>query len=135
MWHHFLLYSKVTQSYMYIHSFSHIIFHHVLWPEIGYGSLCYIVGKFLILSNKGPLFSFHTGVRTSYSLSASQFYDAFVYLGCHSARTYYAEVNKAGGVPTFRELVGADAEKGQQWSKWGSFRGKGGMRRGSRVML
>ena len=26
----FLLYSKVTQSYIYIHSFSHIILHHVV---------------------------------------------------------------------------------------------------------
>ena len=31
----FLLYSKVTQSYIYIHYFSHIIFHHVLSQEIG----------------------------------------------------------------------------------------------------
>ena len=31
MWCQFLLYSKVTQSYMYIHSFSHIIFH----PNLG----------------------------------------------------------------------------------------------------
>jgi len=37
----FLLYSKVTQSY--IHSFSHAIFYHVLPPELGYGSLCYTV--------------------------------------------------------------------------------------------
>ena len=36
----FLLYSIVTQSYIYIHPFSHIIFHHVLPQEIGYSSLC-----------------------------------------------------------------------------------------------
>ena len=36
---HFLLYSKVTQSYTYIHYFSHIIFHHVLSHGIGYSSL------------------------------------------------------------------------------------------------
>ena len=35
----FLLYSKVTQSYIYIHSFSYIVFHHVLSQETGYGSL------------------------------------------------------------------------------------------------
>lgn len=36
----FLLYSKVTQSYVYIPSFPHIIFHHVLSQVIGYSSLC-----------------------------------------------------------------------------------------------
>ena len=39
----FLLYSIVTQSYVYIHSFSHTIFHHVLSQEIEYSSLCYTV--------------------------------------------------------------------------------------------
>ena len=40
----FLLYSIVTQSYIYIHCFSHPVFHHVLPQEIGYSSLCYAVG-------------------------------------------------------------------------------------------
>ena len=40
----FLLYSKVTQSYIYIHSYSHITSHHGLSPEIGYSSLCCTVG-------------------------------------------------------------------------------------------
>ena len=40
----FLLYSKVTQSYICIHSFSHIIVHHVLTQEIRHSSLCCIVG-------------------------------------------------------------------------------------------
>ena len=40
----FLLYSKVTQSYIYIHSFPHIIFHHVLSQEIGYSFLCCTLG-------------------------------------------------------------------------------------------
>ena len=40
----FLLYSRVTQSYIYLHSFSHTIFHHVLPQEIGCRSLCYPVG-------------------------------------------------------------------------------------------
>ena len=44
----FLLYSKVTQLYTHTHicthSFSHIIFHHVLSQEIGYSSLCCTVG-------------------------------------------------------------------------------------------
>ena len=37
----FLLYSKVTQSYIYIytHSLSHTVFHHVLLQEIGHSSL------------------------------------------------------------------------------------------------
>ena len=35
-----LLYSIVTHSYIYTHSFPHIIFHHVLFQEIGYRSLC-----------------------------------------------------------------------------------------------
>ena len=37
----FLLYSKVTQSYIYTRSFSHIIFHHVPSQVIGYSSLFY----------------------------------------------------------------------------------------------
>ena len=41
----FLLHSIETQSYMYIHSFSHIIPHHVLAQEIGYSSLRYTVGQ------------------------------------------------------------------------------------------
>ena len=40
----FLLHSKVTQSNIYIHSFSHIIFHHVLPQETGCRSLRYTVG-------------------------------------------------------------------------------------------
>ena len=40
----FLLYSKVTQSYICIHFFSHIVFHHGLSQETGYSSLCYTVG-------------------------------------------------------------------------------------------
>ena len=46
----FLLYSKVTQSYTYIHSFSHIIFHHVLSQETGYHSLCSTVGLHCLCS-------------------------------------------------------------------------------------
>ena len=41
----FLLYSKVTQTYKYIHYFSHILFHHVLSQEIGQSSLCYTIGS------------------------------------------------------------------------------------------
>ena len=40
----FLLYSILTQSYIYIHSFSHTIFHHVLSQEIEYSSLCCTIG-------------------------------------------------------------------------------------------
>ena len=40
----FLLYSMVTLSYIYIHSFSCIIFHHGLSQETGYSSLCWTVG-------------------------------------------------------------------------------------------
>ena len=40
----FLLYSKVTQIYIYIHSFSHNIFPHVASQVTGYSSLCYIAG-------------------------------------------------------------------------------------------
>ena len=40
----FLLYSVVTQSYIYICSFSHTIFHHVQSQETGYSSLsCTVV--------------------------------------------------------------------------------------------
>jgi len=37
-----LLYSKVTQLHIHIHSFSHIIFHHVPSQVIRYSSLCSI---------------------------------------------------------------------------------------------
>ena len=40
----FLLYSKVSQSHICIHSFSHIIFHHVLSKVMGYSSLFYTAG-------------------------------------------------------------------------------------------
>ena len=40
----FLLQSKVIQSYICTHSFSHTIFHHVLSQEVGYSSLCCTVG-------------------------------------------------------------------------------------------
>ena len=43
----FLLHSKVTQSYVYIHYFSHIVLHHVLSQVTGYSSLCYIAGHSL----------------------------------------------------------------------------------------
>ena len=39
-----LLYSKVTHSYIYISSFSHTIFHHVLSQETGSSSLCCTAG-------------------------------------------------------------------------------------------
>ena len=45
----FLLYSKVNQSYKYMHYFSHIILHHVLAQEIGYISL-YCIVEFHFLS-------------------------------------------------------------------------------------
>ena len=38
----------VTQSYIYIHYFSHTIFHHVLSQEIWYSSLCYSVGPYCL---------------------------------------------------------------------------------------
>ena len=37
--------TAVIQFYIYINSFSHTIFHHVLSPEIGYSFLCYIVER------------------------------------------------------------------------------------------
>ena len=53
----FLLHSKVTQSHthththnIYIHSFSHIIFHHVPSLVTKYSSLCYTAGFQLIES-------------------------------------------------------------------------------------
>ena len=41
---HFLLYSKVTQSYTYIHSLFYIIFHPGVSQETGYSYLCCAVG-------------------------------------------------------------------------------------------
>ena len=45
LFHQFLLYSKVTQPYIYIHSRSYIIFHYDLCQETGCSSLCYTVGS------------------------------------------------------------------------------------------
>ena len=41
----FQLYSRVTQSYIYIYSFSHIILHRVSSQVTRYSSVCYIVGS------------------------------------------------------------------------------------------
>ena len=41
LFYQFLLYSKVTQLYIYTLSPSHIIFHHVPSQVIGHSSLCY----------------------------------------------------------------------------------------------
>ena len=42
VFYQFLVYSKVTQLYIYTHSFSHIILYHV--PSHVISSLCYIAG-------------------------------------------------------------------------------------------
>ena len=49
----FLLYSKVIQFYIYIHSYTYILFlniisHHGLPQEIGYSSLCCTVGPYCL---------------------------------------------------------------------------------------
>ena len=44
-----LLYSKVTELYIHIHSFSHMIFHHVSSQVIGYSSLCYTAGPHFLV--------------------------------------------------------------------------------------
>ena len=41
----FLLYSKMTQLYIYIHSFSHIFLHHIPSQVIRYSSLCCTAGS------------------------------------------------------------------------------------------
>ena len=45
-----MLYSKVTQLYVYIHSFSHIILHYVPSQVIDYSSLCYTAGFHCLFS-------------------------------------------------------------------------------------
>ena len=49
----FLLYSKATQSYIYIHSFSHIIFHHVPSQVIGYKIVIVKCRYFLLCRPEG----------------------------------------------------------------------------------
>ena len=44
MFYQFLLYSKVTQLYINMHSFSHIIVYHVLAQVIGHSALGYRAG-------------------------------------------------------------------------------------------
>ena len=46
----FLPQSIGTQSYIYIHSFSHTIFHHVLPQEIGHSSLCTVGPHWLLMT-------------------------------------------------------------------------------------
>ena len=55
MLYQFLPYSIVTQSYIYIYSFSHNIFHRGLSQEIGYSSLFYTVGLLFIHSKCNSL--------------------------------------------------------------------------------
>ena len=58
----FLMYSKVTRSYLYIHSLSHIIFHHFLSQETSCSSLCCMVGPhcFSILNEIVCIYQPHT---------------------------------------------------------------------------
>ena len=43
----FLRYGKVTQLYIYMHSLKkNIIYHHGLFQETGYNSLCYTAGPY-----------------------------------------------------------------------------------------
>ena len=62
----FLLYSKVTQPYMYTHYFSQTVFHQVLSQETGYCSLCYIVGSHCLIHSKGT--SLHLLTPSSQSI-------------------------------------------------------------------
>ena len=52
MLYQFLLYSTATQSYLYIHSFSHTIFHHVLAQQTEYSSLCCTAGTSFLIHSK-----------------------------------------------------------------------------------
>ena len=67
----FLLYSKVMQSNIYKHSFSYIIFHHVLSQETGYISLCYRVGPHWLANlNVIVCISYPQTPSSSHSLSS-----------------------------------------------------------------
>jgi len=48
----FLLYSRVTLSYIYTHSFSHAILQNILLQETGYSSLYYTVGPHCLSTTK-----------------------------------------------------------------------------------
>ena len=67
MFYQLLLYSIVTQShiytYIYIHSFSHIIFSHVLSQVIEYGSLCYTVGLVCSCKSRYSILSTQDGAE------------------------------------------------------------------------
>ena len=52
----FLLYRKVSQLSIYIHSFSHIIFHHVSLQVTRYRSLCYIAGHHCLPTRNAIVF-------------------------------------------------------------------------------
>ena len=65
----FLLYSKVTQSHthIYIHSFSHIIFHHALSQVTRYSFQCYAAGSRCL-----SIFNPHKNLRHGFTFSISQ---------------------------------------------------------------
>ena len=63
----FLLYSKVTQSYIQ-YSFSHIILHHVPSQVTKYSSLCYTVGSNLSSSHTQDFFFPLSGHLAAYGV-------------------------------------------------------------------
>ena len=68
----FLLYSKVTQSYIYIHYLSYIIFHHGLSQETGY--------------SKTLLLNFHANVLYSKTSLCAVLYSKTSLLNFHAKR-------------------------------------------------
>ena len=67
MLYQFLLYSKVTQSYIYVHSF---LYYFPSWsiPEIGYSSLCYTLRPCLSIFIHSKCNSLHLLALNSQSI-------------------------------------------------------------------
>ena len=76
----FMLHSKVTQSYINIHSLSHIILHHVPSQVTRSSSLCYTAGAHclsipnaIVCQNPSPSHSFPLKTTNQFSMSMSLF--------------------------------------------------------------
>ena len=99
-------YTALIQSYTYLHSFSHIIFHHGLLQEIRYSSLCFIVGPhclYVISTNNCQWqYFFYVIVKFLKHKKNQDFKIKLVlWLTCHPKNIYWSSKPPA---PLFLEL-------------------------------
>ena len=102
----FLLYTKVIQLYIYIHSFSHIIFHHGLSQEIEYSSLCSTTGPHCLsieqlLAAIADLSYIFSGSKAALQTLATKVIDVPFSLVLRNV------IFVTGGTPVIAQLMGA----------------------------